>query len=229
MWMVILGTPVVALAAVIWTVSKKSADAQARKDAALDAFYADMKDEKVRWLERALAAARALKTAPKDSSPLLHRPVYDCASDEFEVPCSYTVFDGMSLNDRGVGWMRSFGEVEKLLKDFSAWIHGDPRTPEGVAFIDGGDHFTVVSSGGDPNEPGGVAYRVVKTGESEWFLWKWRTGMRRVPEDPPFLIHELAKDASRWARREASAPTAQKANSGYEEAARKCKHAAVSA
>ncbi|MBI5242848.1 MAG: hypothetical protein HY922_04075 [Elusimicrobia bacterium] len=166
-----------------------------------------------------------MRTVPRDSSPLLHEPVYDCSSDEFELPCEHDSFDGIGgRNARRIGWLRSPEELEQMLKDFSGRAGADAAGNESIAFVDGGDYLLLVSVAASLLEPGGLAYRIVKTGPSEWFVWYWRAGMRRIPEDPPFLVYELAANPSLWAQREAQARRAIEANGEYRSAARRCGH-----
>lgn len=217
----VLGASAVAAAVVVARMAMKD---EAEKGKVLGEFFEQADADRKRWLERTVSAARAVKIADKRSTPLLHRPIYDCASDEFQLPCAQAVYDDSGLNDRGVGWLTS-DELEKHLEEFSSQAARDANGGECIVFVDGGDHLVVVvNGGGSVNDPGGKAFRYVRTGESEWFVWWWRTGMRGVPEDPAFLMLELAKHPERWARREDEALAAARKNGEYRPVARLCKH-----
>jgi hypothetical protein len=166
-------------------------------------------------LRESTASVRRLPVLDAMTTPLLHLPVYDCATDVFELPCAHPEFeDTILFGDYG------FEKVEE-------WLHrcsSENADPELHAFIDCGDHVVILFN--QTSEPGGEAWRFVRIGENAFHAHYWRAGMNpgAYNVDPPFFVKEVHRDPSIWVRREKDVALKCQGNPNYQYEARQCKH-----
>jgi hypothetical protein len=154
------------------------------------------------------------------TSPLIHRPVYDCVSDEFELPCGHPSYQ---LHNRSVHVGMVFGfiptsEVREMIVNFSDW--SGP-----VCVVNGGDHIYLLYAG-SIRESGSKVWRFVRTGADEFHVYAWRSGMRPSagPDDPPYFVAAMAENPQKWLDRMKSVQRNWDANSNYQYEERRCGH-----
>lgn len=166
-------------------------------------------------LREATETVKRLPILDPSTTTLLHLPVYDCATDVFELPCAHPDFEDEILHNN-----YGFNKVEDWLnRCFSEF--GDPELH---AFVFCGDHFVILFN--QTPEPGGEVWRFVRIGENAFHVHSWRSGMNHsaYDVDPPFFVNEIHHDPSIWLRRENEVALRIRANSNYQYEARQCKH-----
>jgi len=144
-------------------------------------------------LQEAIGTVKRLPIVDPSTTPLLNLPVYDCATDFFELPCAHPDFEDKILhNDYG------FNEVED-------WLHrcfSEFSDPELHAFVFCRDHFVILFN--QTAVPGGAVWRFVRIGDNAFHVHYWRAGMNHnaYDVDPPFPVKEIHHYPSIWVRRE---------------------------
>lgn len=154
-------------------------------------------------------------------SELLHSPIYDCVSDEFELPCLHPTY-GSHCNSVQGGMLIGFvpnSEVRQTLINFS------DKGDEVVAFIDAGDHAYLIWTN-TIGEPGSKIYRILRTGSDEFHLYGWRSGMSPSAGkiDPPYHVRSMSDAPEAWLKRMRVLRERWALNSNYQSATRRCSH-----
>ena len=155
------------------------------------------------------------------ASPVLHTPVYDCSSDEFELPCLHSNYDFRSSAVRDgftIGFI-TMAEARTIIEDFSA-------APLPAVAVNAGDHIDLVyAARGDLSEPGGKVMRLVRTGADEFHVYGWRCGMHKgVHDDPPLDVSKVVAQPQLWLDRLQTLRSRWPQNSNYVAAVRRCPH-----
>lgn len=155
------------------------------------------------------------------SSEFLHSPIYDCASDEFELPCLHQTYESHYSSVHG-GMQFGFvpaSEVRQTLINFS------DKRDDGVAFIDAGDHAYLIYTD-SLIEPGSKIYRFVRTGPDEFHVYGWRSGMRPSAgkDDPPYHVRNVSGAPEKWLKRMRELRERWALNNNYQSALRRCTH-----
>ena len=173
--------------------------------------------------QMALYIFNRLPIVDAGTSAHIHRPVYDCSSDLFEVPCSRQCYESRD-NDYhwskyDEGFTQDRDAVEKRVSDHATVYSGH------TGIVDGGDCLIVVVSD-SLLQSGGKVWRFVRTGPSEWFGFRWSAGMRPKDKrlDPPFMLEKLYNDPQWWMDRERKMQKAWRQNANYRSASALCTH-----
>ena len=207
---------VIATVVVLMMRGKGSRDPGARADA----YFADRDARQAKNRTAWLAMLERLPVVG-GASPVLHTPVYDCSSDEFELPCGHSNYDFRSSAVRSgftIGFI-SMAEARTLIENFS-------ESPWPAVTVDGGDHLDLVyAAQADLSMPGGKVTRVVRTGADEVHVYGWRCGMHKgVHDDPPFDISQVVARPQLWLDRLRTLRSRWPQNSNYVAAVRRCPH-----
>ena len=174
-----------------------------------DELAAKLADE---WTAR----AKEMPIQDPDSSDLLHMPVYDCATDLYELPCAAP---------------RKQLSTPELPDIFRGWADEETRHRTGVmigprahALIDGRDFVDLLYN--QTHEPGACVTRIVRVGEDLWNELGWRSGMRPSAGglDPQFHVTQIAAKPSLWLAREMATLTRRRAEPDWIRACRLCTH-----
>lgn len=174
-----------------------------------DELAAKLADE---WAGR----AKIMPVSDPDSSDLLHLPVYDCATDLFELPCE-------SRRDELA--------TQGLAGLFRSWADEEARHRTGAvigrraqAVVDGGDFIDLLYA--QTLEPGASISRLVRTAEDGWEVVRWRAGMRPSASgvDPLFLVPEIAAEPGLWLERETEIRARRRTNPDWIRTCRLCPH-----
>lgn len=162
------------------------------------------------------AEALKLEIVDKDTSWLLHRPIYDSGSDVSYLPCCSPAFE--SGSGPSGGWLEGDDKAASWAASFAR------RTNGATKMLVAADHLTFLYNQRSYGQ-GAEACRLVRTGPERWFWYRWTTGSRHSAADldPPFLIKDMTSE--RWIAREQHALSNGEQNTYWLEEARKCGHA----
>jgi hypothetical protein len=207
---------VIAAVVVLMMRGKGSRDPGARADA----FFAERDARQAKNRTAWLAMLERLPVVG-GMSQVLHTPVYDCSSDEFELPCVHDRYDLRSSAVRGgftIGFI-SMAEARTLIENLS-------DAPWPAVTVDAGDHLDLVyAASAEPSAPGGKVMRLVRTGADEFQVYGWRCGMRTgVHDDPSFDVAKIVARPQLWLDRLQTLRSRWPQNSNYVAASRRCPH-----
>jgi hypothetical protein len=207
---------VVATVVVLMMRGKGSSDPGTRADAYFAERDAQQAKNRTAWL----AMLERLPVVG-GASPVLHTPVYDCSSDEFELPCAHSNYDFRSSAVRDgftIGFI-PMAEARTMIENFS-----DASLP--TVAVNAGDHIDLVyAARGDLGELGGKVMRLVRTGSDEFHVYGWRCGMRKgVHDDPSFDVTKVVARPQLWLDRLQTLRSRWPQNSNYVAAVRRCPH-----
>jgi hypothetical protein len=162
-----------------------------------------------------------LPVVDRETTPRLHSPLYDCVSDEYELPCAHASY---RLEYQRVHSGMPFGPVSKdelreTLSNFS------DRTDNVVAFVDAGDCAYLLYTE-TIKEPGSKVQQYVRTGPDTYYAYGLRSGMRPSAgkDDPPYFVRDIAAKPELWVRRMQALREQWPQNSNYAYAQRQCEH-----
>ncbi len=162
-----------------------------------------------------------LPVVDRETTPRLHSPIYDCVSDEYELPCAHASY---RLDYKSIHIGMPFGPVTKdelrqTLSNFS------DRTDNLVAFVDAGDCAYLLYTD-TIREPGSKVQQYVRTGPDTYYAYGWRSGMSPSagPDDPPYFVREIAANPALWVRRMQALRERWPQNSNYAYVQRQCEH-----
>jgi hypothetical protein len=190
-----------------------------------DKFFAERDAKRATNRAEWLGMLERLPVVDVATSPLLHTPIYDCASDEFELPCAHANYEFHSSAVRGgmsIGFI-SAAEARTKIEDLSelSWP---------AVVVDGGDHLDLVyAATANLNESGGKVLRLVRTGADEFHSYGWRSGMNTGAkhDDPPFWVTKIVAQPQLWRDRLRTLQSRWQQNSNYTAALRRCSHRRV--
>jgi hypothetical protein len=207
---------VIATVVVLMMRGKGSGDPGEQADALFAARDAQQEKSRTAWL----AMLERLPVVG-GASPVLHTPVYDCSSDEFELPCGHSNYDFRSSAVRDgftIGFI-PMAEAREMIENFSA-------SPLPAVAVNAGDHIDLVyAARGDLSESGGKVMRIVRTGADEFHVYGWRCGMRNgVHDDPAFNVTKIVARPQLWLDRLQTLRSRWPQNSNYVAAVRRCPH-----
>lgn len=217
----VIGGIVGAIIAVVVTIAmrgKGASDPGAKADAFFGARDAQNAKRRTEWL----SMLDRLPVVDAATSPLLHTPVYDCHTDEFELPCAHADFDYRSSSVRGgftIGFI-SMAEARMAIEDLSelSWP---------AVVVNAGDHLDLVyAAEADRNALGSKVSRLVRTGPDEFHAYGWRSGMRTSAkhDDPAYSITKIVAQPQSWLDRLRTLQSRWPQNSNYTAALRRCPH-----
>jgi hypothetical protein len=215
----IIGAVVVFVVIVMIVLLRKSKPDDHVADAKFNAYRDEQKRQReadaLKNQQAWLPVIDRLPLIDPEASSLLHTPIYDGASDEFELPCQHQTYEWHSNAVQAgmrIGFM-STGQVRETFINLSDWRDGP------VTVIDGGDHAYLIYAG-DFKESGAKVLRFVRTAADEFFAYGWRAGK----EDPPFYVRDFIGAPDRWIARMKAAEQAWRLNTNYPSALGRCGH-----
>ena len=151
----------------------------------------------------------------------LHSPIYDCVSDEFELPCGHSSFNGgyAQVHDGMTFGPVTKDEVRKTLTNFSSWPDSK------VAFVGAGDCAYLLHTH-TTTDSGSKIQRYVRTGPDAYQVYGWRSGMSPSAgkDDPTYFVRDIAAKPELWVRRMQALRERWPQNSNYAYAQRQCAH-----
>ena len=158
-----------------------------------------------------MVASLAIDNA--ESSPYIHLPVYDCASDYFDRPCSFDEYAHRRYEGQ-VGFQPGHRMLEIL-----------QRIGHDTVVLCARDRVILLDSTNSENL-GARVFQIVRTGVDEYFTWKWHAGYRPSAGDvdPNFRFNEMREDPDKWFRREQIALERLRHNEIYERYRKGCTH-----
>jgi hypothetical protein len=184
-------------------------------------YEAEQGDLKARHMAAWLPIIEGLPVVDRASAPGLHRPVYDCVSDEYELPCAHSSYESESLSYH-MGM--PFGPVTKdALRQTLAGF--SDRTDNMVALVNAGDCAYLIYTD-TIQEPGGKVLQYVRTGSDTYYAYGWRSGMSpgAGKDDPPYFVRDIAARPQVWVERMRALRERWLDNSNYVYAQRQCAH-----
>lgn len=221
----------VGLAVVGWifdVVRKALSGDQQQQEQEVRRTYEEKDQARARFQEtirqRANMLLDQLQIQERDTSPFLHEPVYDCASDEFELPCSHDNFAHSYLGvTGGIGW---FADRESVTKALEGRITVAQCMDYEYLAVVGNTTYLAAITEMEPGHPGGNVWRLVRTGVNQWYCYSWKAGFRpsAASVDPPFYVKDLLRNPALWDQRERTAGPARRATQHYQSALRTCRH-----
>lgn len=221
MALIIVGVIIGIIVAVIAMSKKAPESRQAEIERNIALIKGESEERETRHQRQWLPVIDRLSIVDSASSGLLHLPIYDSASDEFELPCLHHTYE---LHNSSVHGGMQFGfvptsEVQQILINFSG------KSDEGVAFIDAGDHVYLIYTD-SLIEPGSKIYRFVRTGPDEFHVYGWRSGMSRSAGevDPPYHVRNISSVPEKWLKRMRELCELWALNNNYQSALRRCSH-----
>lgn len=223
MGLLIAGIAIGIVLVLMVALKKSPKDEKSRIARKLVQFENANKERESRHKREWLSVVNRLPIVDSATSMLLHAPIYDCVSDEFELPCLHRCYesrDNAVSSGMLVGFV-STATVHETLAHFS------DRDDEVVAFVDVGDHAYLIHTD-TVVEAGSKIYRIVRTGSDEFHLYGWRSGMSARPgrEDPPYHVRTMSARPQKWIARISKLEELWALNSNYQSALRRCPHQA---
>lgn len=191
-------------------------------------------------VKECVRAAQALPIVDEKTSWLLHDPVYDARTDQFDPPCKEKEFEWAT----GDCWLTP----DSLPKAFEPYAEAEAQDrlklsrPRHASFIVDNDHLDVVTCYESINEPGVYVRRVSRVGPERWHESFFRCGLKHGEMglaagnlkimfgsdsegvDPPIKAVDVAQDPTLWIKRTADLRRRGPSIGTWREAARLCGH-----
>jgi hypothetical protein len=221
MGLLIVGVIIGIIVAVIAMNKKSPESRQSEIERNLALIDGEHKERESRHQRQWLPVIDRLPIVDPASSVLLHSPIYDCASDEFELPCLHHTYEQHDSSVHG-GMMFGFVPAAKVKQTL---INFSEKSDEGVAFIDAGDHAYLIYTD-SLIEPGSKIYRFVRTGPDEFHVYGRRSGMSPSAgkDDPPYHVRDFSGAPNKWIKRMHELRERWALNNNYQSALRRCSH-----
>jgi hypothetical protein len=220
----LLLTVIIAALATLWFFVRRQTVRLKAKGAELanaSAKAGELEARRQRYLTEWLPLLEGLPVLERIRAPRLHSPVYDCISEQFELPCahlSYAEYTPKTLVDMVFGQL-SGEQVQELLAEASG------RSPDTVAFVRAGDTVYLLD-GSNPHALGSKVQCFVRIGPDVFVAYGWRSGLRAHigALDPPYCVAEISANPELWAKRLAAQQEAWNENTDYQTVRRRCFH-----